>query len=86
MVDLGQEVKSYFHSYTILIAGLMETPLEAQPPEPVLLKLEGGLTGNGSVCHSSLWAGGWSTGGICPQLGSQEVHSDWRVLRVRATR
>lgn len=70
VVDLGQEVKSCFHSYTILIAGLKETPLEAQPPEPMLLRLEEGLTG--SVCHSSLWEGGWSSEDIWPQLGSQE--------------
>lgn len=45
--------KPRFHSYTLLIAArLMETPLGAQPPALVLLRLEEGLAGD--VCHSSL--------------------------------
>lgn len=80
MVDLGQEVKPCFHSYTVLIVGLMETPLEAQPPEPVLLRLE-------EVSATALYG---KVGGIlrifAPSPVHMRLHSDWRALRVRATR
>lgn len=64
--DLGQEVKPRFHSYTVLIVGLMETPLEAQPPEPVLLRLE-------EVAATALYGKVvGNTEDICPQPGSHE--------------